>query len=210
MTTDFRALCARMADELDHYLQLLTDNRLEVHALSAEARAALAAPEQGSTDEKLISTYQSAYEPAWKRGEYHGCHVDGLRAVLARWGRPAVEPTDEQILAIQDRAVASFSPVHPDAQNLSAIEYARALEIRKARAVLQHLGRPAVEPVPVSERLPGPEDCDDQGRCWLLDRPRKNGPAAWMLRRPDDGMLLLFIAWAPHWAIPVPQEGADG
>ncbi len=77
-------------------------------------------------------------------------------------------------------------------------------------AVLQRWGRPAVEPVPVAERLPGPEDLDDQGRCWWLDRPLKNGPAAWMLRRPDDGMLLPFIAWAPHWALPVPQEGADG
>jgi hypothetical protein len=58
--------------------------------------------------------------------------------------------------------------------------------------------------------LPGPEDCDGQGRCWWLDRPLKNGPAAWLLRRPDDGMLLPFIAWAPHWAIPSYQEGADG
>jgi hypothetical protein len=40
--TDFRALCARMADELDHYRQLLMDDRRETHALAAEARAALA------------------------------------------------------------------------------------------------------------------------------------------------------------------------
>ena len=43
--TDFRALCARMADELDHYRQLLMDDRREAHALAAEARAALAQPE---------------------------------------------------------------------------------------------------------------------------------------------------------------------
>jgi hypothetical protein len=41
-TTDFRALCARMADELDHYRQLLMDDRRATHALAAEARAALA------------------------------------------------------------------------------------------------------------------------------------------------------------------------
>ena len=40
--TDYRALCARMADELDHYRQLLMDDRREVHALATEARAALA------------------------------------------------------------------------------------------------------------------------------------------------------------------------
>jgi hypothetical protein len=33
-------------------------------------------------------------------------------------------------------------------------------------ALLQHLQPP--QPVPVSERLPGPEDCDAEGRCWLL------------------------------------------
>jgi len=43
--TDFKQLCARMADELDHYRQLLMDDRRETHALATEARAALAQPE---------------------------------------------------------------------------------------------------------------------------------------------------------------------
>jgi len=64
---------------------------------------------------------------------------------------PEQGPTDEQILAIQDQVVASFPPIHPEAQNLSAIEYSRVLEIRKARAVLQLAGHPAVEPVSVIE-----------------------------------------------------------
>lgn len=34
-----------MADELDHYRQLLMDDRRETHALATEARAALAQPE---------------------------------------------------------------------------------------------------------------------------------------------------------------------
>jgi hypothetical protein len=37
---DWRALCARMADELDHYRQLLMDDRRATHALALEARAA--------------------------------------------------------------------------------------------------------------------------------------------------------------------------
>ena len=28
--------------------------------------------------------------------------------------------------------------------------------------------RPTPQPVAVSERLPGPEDCDEQGRCWMF------------------------------------------
>jgi len=74
------------------------------------------------------------------------------RAALTRLGRPAVEPepeglTDEELLAIQDQAVASFPPIHPDVQALSAVEYARELQIRKARALIAadraRWGRPA-------------------------------------------------------------------
>jgi len=83
--TDFRVLCARMADELDHYRQLLMDDRRETHALATEARAALAQPEpQGPTDEELRDLW------SWAAGQDQGpwptqqhCFA---RAVLARWG----------------------------------------------------------------------------------------------------------------------------
>jgi hypothetical protein len=52
--TDYKALCARMADELDHYRQLLMDDRRETHALATEARAALAQPEP-ETDDSLTN-----------------------------------------------------------------------------------------------------------------------------------------------------------
>ncbi len=65
-------------------------------------------------------------------------------------------------------------------------------------------GRPAVEPVPVSERLPGPEDCDGDGRCWWWDEDDD----MWRLseHRP---CILCCTHWQPHWALPVPGvEGA--
>jgi hypothetical protein len=87
--TDFRALCARMADELDHYRQLLMDDRRATHALAAEARAALAQPEpQGPTDKELWDLYQDLgrdFSP-----------TEFARTVLARWGRPAIEPVPQQ------------------------------------------------------------------------------------------------------------------
>ena len=62
--TDYRALCARMADELDHYRQLLMDDRRETHALATEARAALAQPEPvAPTDEDLLEIRDDAYCP---------------------------------------------------------------------------------------------------------------------------------------------------
>ena len=80
--TDFRALCARMADELDHYRQLLMDDRRATHALATEARAALAQYEpQGPTDQELYD-YWIGTSPEF------GCAdpVGFARAVLARWG----------------------------------------------------------------------------------------------------------------------------
>ena len=113
--TDYRALCARMADELDRYRQLLMNDRRATHALATEARAALAQPEpQGAT------------------------------------------------------------------------------------------GRSAIEPVPIAKRLPRPEDCDAEGKCWwwayydeewVLDAPPRHMPA--------------LTHWLPHHALPVPQQEAE-
>ena len=84
--TDFRALCARMADELDHYRQLLMDDRRETHALAIEARAALAEQPVGPTDEELCETYRTAYYAEKNRQGPH-CMAAGLRAVVARSGQ---------------------------------------------------------------------------------------------------------------------------
>jgi hypothetical protein len=67
------------------------------------------------------------------------------RAALAAQPEPA-ELTDEDLYDLAE--VFNGEPV-------AAMR--RALEI---------WGTPAIQPVPVSERLPGPEDCDEEGRCW--------------------------------------------
>ena len=97
--TDVRDLISRMADELDYYRQLLTDDRREVHALAVEARAA-----------------------------------------------------------------ALLEQRHPT-------------------------------PVPVSERLPGAEDCNEMGQCWWFDAE------LWCLDIYDHE----YTHWLPHHALPVPQ-----
>jgi hypothetical protein len=70
-------------------------------------------------------------------------------------------------------------------------------------AALARWGRPAIEPVPVNERLPGPEDCDSEGRCWWWDEDDD----MWRLseHRP---WLLWWTHWLPYWALPVP--GVEG
>jgi hypothetical protein len=92
--TDFRDLCARMADELDHYRQLLMDDRRETHALAAEARAALAQPEpEGPSDKELdlvVIAIQALIPPQPDATTHHLSAVDRgreiLRQRLARWG----------------------------------------------------------------------------------------------------------------------------
>jgi hypothetical protein len=73
------------------------------------------------------------------------------------------------------------------------------------RAVLARFGRPAIEPVPVTERLPGPEDCDAEGRCWWWNNMRNH----WVLldaRYRTRAELWSFTAWLPYYALPVPQQ----
>jgi hypothetical protein len=60
------------------------------------------------------------------------------------------------------------------------------------------LSTPPLAPIPVSKRLPGPEDCDDQGRCWYYRMHYQE----WHLRRLTTGQ---YTHWLPHWAIPLPE-----
>lgn len=68
-------------------------------------------------------------------------HIDTARPVLAEarayLAQPEAQgPTDEELLETMDKATATFCPRHPEAEPLTAVEYARELEVRKARAIL--------------------------------------------------------------------------
>jgi hypothetical protein len=84
-----------------------------------------------------------------------------------------------------------------------------------ARAILARWGNsaapaPAVVPVAVSERLPGPEDCDEDGFCWmgygykLPGVDEKDSYAMWMLMPSEESS---GEVWRPANAIPLPQAG---
>jgi hypothetical protein len=85
----------------------------------------------------------------------------------------------------------------------------------------QSWGRPAIEPVPVSEGMPGPEDVNDDGEVWVeepaYDYPLgdtgdyDSEPGRWVLRPLSSLDKRFKRRWLPHWALPVPGvEGADG
>jgi len=80
-----------------------------------------------------------------------------------------------------------------------------------ARAVLARWGRPAIEPIPVSERLPTEADCDADGRCWIGSSPEDeadNFNSSWELSSFTHG----DTCWLPFHALPIPhrEEKYDG
>jgi hypothetical protein len=71
------------------------------------------------------------------------------------------------------------------------------------------------KPVPVSERLPGLEDCDALGRCWWFCPASflENGMCAYWCLAPGYQVppKTYWTHWLPHHALPVPssQESTD-
>ncbi len=142
------------------------------------------------------------------------CDAWNRRAALAQpepQGPTDEEPTDQEIEEWADAAaevpLEEMDPeVHGWRRCFKSDEFSETI-----RAALARWGRPAIEPVPVSERLPGPEDCDAEGRCWLCG----NVEGDWRLLNPaNTGVPQLkycFSHWLPYWALPVPVvEGANG
>jgi hypothetical protein len=115
--------------------------------------------------------------------------IDAARAALNTPPLAPIEPDTDQVL----RLAAIIRKV--DGNNSLG---AAAL----AEAILSHLA-----PIPVSERLPGPEDCDAEGRHWCFT-PREDVDghlilhARWILSRLGG----MDTHWLPHWPIPLPQE----
>jgi hypothetical protein len=96
--TDFRALCAELADELQGYK---VAHPMHCRALLNRARAALAQFEpQGPTDEEIDDwhgrcadlTRVGEADHYWAFDLRHDEVADVVRAALRRWGRPAIEP----------------------------------------------------------------------------------------------------------------------
>jgi hypothetical protein len=211
MTIDYRALCKELVDELEDWIAYGDEADIaDAHLLVDRARTALAQPEaEGPTDEELlqiaassIAPYESCgihigeYEAETERAvEVYGSElITFARATLARWGRPAVEPLERW---------------YPSFANWLEREMPEGTVIgdplwwaSKIATYLQRYGRLAIEPVPVSERLPGPGDCDAEGRCWwwIVDQPGEL--PHWIYCTLEVLSWTNFTAWLPHYALP--------
>ena len=89
---DFRALCKELMDAIDSGVPV---ERIKQSPLAVRVDAALAQPEpQGPSDEELLRIYRVA-RYCYQVEEYKR-ELDFARAVLARWGRPAIEPVPKR------------------------------------------------------------------------------------------------------------------
>ena len=124
------------------------------------------------------------------------------------------DPTDEEImelmpqqmrddLAAAARALAGFTG--PKASTACRI-ILNCHAVSHVRAVLARWSCPTPQPVPVSERLPGPEDCDEQGRCWWFSQA--DPPGDWYLDLPVPAKAIPCYGithWLPANALPIPS-----
>ena len=158
MTTDYRALCAELLEELENAIRVIyhedgTKHISTADAVIAKADAALAQPEPvGPTDVELDDLE---------------CSMWVATGVVEQGQAEEVPPTYRAF----------------------------------ARAALARWGRPTITPIPVSERLPGPEDCDAEETCWMWHPVNFH----YCLCRPDPSV---HTHWLPFHALSLPGQPA--
>jgi hypothetical protein len=119
-------------------------------------------------------------------------------------------------------ALAQPEPMGPTRDELRAMaaEFAVRTPEEFALAALARWGRPAITPIPVSERLPEPADCapwpdEPDSDPWLWGAQSTELLCSWRqvsishfssyVARPNAGTVRGYTHWAPHWAFPLPQ-----
>ena len=170
------------------------------------------------TDEEL----RAVWCDGWNTSEEWGA-LNFARAVLARFGHHSPDATKMVYDAYQmgRRDASADSQQAAEAAENEVVDEVRYVvyELRDQADDLSpsselfgliHNAADLLErrhpvPVPVSERLPGPEDCDGEGRCWFFD-PCDDG---WWWYRSAlflDGDPCPLTHWLPANALPLPSE----
>ena len=192
-------MCAELLEDLEIQLdELRFNNRLCIRARALldqpvaegvlplkERPDFIAGYREGLADRRRITECEEAERPA---------------------AQPVAEgPTDEEIEewadACSEAPLEEMDPeVHGWRRCFTAKEFSETI-----RAVLSRWGRPTPQPVAVSERLPGPGDCDEQGRCWMFGYVEGD----WrLISATNSGIPKLkycFSHWLPANALPTPE-----
>jgi hypothetical protein len=156
------------------------------------------------------------YQCNWPDGERFYALVERTRAALAE-----PEPktaTKTELDKFVEEYWGSMKGFYPGGHETIYTPFeliAREHFTNFARDVLarwgNHPGSPdssTPQPISVSESLPGPEDCDAKGRCWLF-RLGQDGVGDWFQRAPypsaDAYQFFCVTHWLPGRALPQPS-----
>ena len=160
----------------------------------------------------LLQEFASLYSEMSARVDFNETYTERVDKLLDRTSTALAQPElqgpmDEELVKHYDRAVTSAIAIRVAVRALNN-EDRDAATVAGLRAVLARWGRPAIEPVPVAERLPGPEDCSSRGYFWAY--------AGDDWEETDiDGMNWQhlhhhgYTHWLPHHALPLPISKED-
>jgi hypothetical protein len=154
---------------------------------------------------------EDLYDPTFSDGLSPSEHLDRLYGHRAASPQPAEDPTDDELLRTYGAAKRNHQYDGPNDDWPNRAE--RAATVLGLRAVLARYGRPALEPTPVSDRLPNASDCcgnprNGEGRwCWGRERQwhPSGTPVIWRLMRVDR-LIEEAVDWLPWWALPLPPS----
>ena len=216
MIIDWRALCVDLVDWADYtsaHYYAPPEVLVRAHSALAEADEPAVSDDrepasviEDPSDEELLELWQG-WNLGWdpQKGPVLMPHpAEYARAVLARWGNYPAKPdssapaagealvTDELVRQLRTKAATEKS----NRCHYSAILLNRAADI---------LERQHPQPVPVSERLPGPEDCDAEGRCWWYGEG--GDMVGWTLDAEGPSYYRAKY-WLPAHALQAPAGGA--
>lgn len=202
--TELQALIHRMADELDNF------NHPFPHPLAAEARAALAEPQGEGECPACEGTPKPGNQPCAVCGRHAPPPADGEVGELVAWLRStrAARLTRAADLL---QCLVGITRLHqcPTHGQQPTTAWGCPECVHELREEVQRLSPP--QPIPVSERLPGPGDCDAEGKCWWGEPQIENShDATWNFCTQSDAEEFCTwgtkCGWLPAHALPVPTS----
>jgi hypothetical protein len=162
----------------------------------------LPGPETGDVDleANFRAWYQDAHGSAYFGAMPLCVAIGWAQHLLQQLSAPAQPPADGEV-----RELVEFLRRHGTVQEAANTHWAKPL-LRAAELLEQR--HPT--PIPVAERLPGPEDCIQRGNdhwCWGQERSFLTGQAAarWRMMRVSS-LEDEAVGWLPANALPVPTN----
>lgn len=203
--TDYRALCAELVKAWDATADFdFNDFGHAAADIVTRARAALAQPKPVVLTRPDCFNFAMDFLGGTEEVEVRN-YIERLESAASAAQPEPAAPTDEEIEEWADAASeAPLEEMDPEIYGwrrcFTKEEFGASI-----RAALTRWGTPAIQPVPASERLPGPENKTTDDECWFWDPIS----GCWFLL-PGSPLNDHYTHWLPHWALPVPGvEGAD-